>query len=191
MVDPFLPRNIPWTMEGQMLSMLSHGQEVRSWMDYILGTDRRMFQILAVRSPMHNTYQCLVLGCLRGVTLKYHQRYLGLHTQIPLFPPNHSTNEDSLFASLRQAVPKTPVRKRTHASWILEETGRVIDTRASLRRSPDRNQRRLCNLGRRVRSLLARNRRRQATNAGTAVGNLFLSEPPPGKEYLALYEGVV
>ena len=163
MIEHFFPCKLPWTQGGQTWSTLHRGQEVRSQMDYILGTDRFLFQIVAVHDPMNNTGNFMVLGCLHVVILRYHQCYLRSRTQIPIYPPNRPSHEDTLFASLRKAVAKTPVCERTHTSWILEETWRVIGTSVSLCISPYRSQRRLCALSCQVWSLLNGDRRRRVT----------------------------
>ena len=62
MAAHFLPRHRLWTRYGRTWRMLRHGQEVISRMDYILGTDRRLLQNVAVRYPRHNTDHYLVLG---------------------------------------------------------------------------------------------------------------------------------
>ena len=49
--------------------MRRQGQVVRSRTDYILGTDRRLFQNVAVQDPRHNTDHYMVLGCLPGAPL--------------------------------------------------------------------------------------------------------------------------
>ena len=50
---------------------------VRSRTDYILGTDRCLFQNIAVRDPWHNTDHYMVLGCLPGAPLATTRRYQG------------------------------------------------------------------------------------------------------------------
>ena len=117
-----------------------------------------MFQNVAVWDPIHNTDHYLVLGCLYGVTLRENQRYLGMLMWLPLYPPKRPSQEDYIFASLRQTVPKTPVPERAHASWISEETWKVINTRVSLLRPLDRDQLCLYDLGSRVWFLLDRDR---------------------------------
>ena len=64
MEERFLPHKLPWIRDGQTWIMLRRGQEVRSWMEYILGTDRCLFQNMDVRDPRHNTNQYMVLGRL-------------------------------------------------------------------------------------------------------------------------------
>ena len=56
------PPHKPWLKDGRTWEIHSGGQEVRSRTDYILGTDSRLFQNVAVRYAQHNTYHYLVLG---------------------------------------------------------------------------------------------------------------------------------
>ena len=106
MMEHLLPYNIPWTRDRYMRSMIRCCQEVRSWTDYILGTDFRLLQNMVLRDPRQNTYHYLVLGCLCGVTQRKHQRYLRSHTRTTLYPPKWVSHEIFLFVSLRQVVPK-------------------------------------------------------------------------------------
>ena len=53
-------------------------------MDYILGTDLRLFWNMSIRETMHNSYHYMVLGCLRIAPLREHAKYLGGHKWIPL-----------------------------------------------------------------------------------------------------------
>ena len=43
MVAHFLHYHCNWMMDVRMWSMLRSNQEVRSWTDYIIGTDCRLF----------------------------------------------------------------------------------------------------------------------------------------------------
>ena len=69
MAQHFMPRGRRWCWDRQTWDMRRQGQVVRSWTDYILGTDRRLFQNVAVREPRHNTDHHMVLGCLPGAPL--------------------------------------------------------------------------------------------------------------------------
>ena len=60
------------------------GKEVRSWMDYILGTDCRIFRNVAVRDPQNNSDRYLVLVCLRSSPLREHTDYLRMRMRLPL-----------------------------------------------------------------------------------------------------------
>ena len=54
--------------------MLQDGREVRSRMDYSLGTDCRLFGNVSVRDHRHNSDNYLVMGCLHSASLKEHMQ---------------------------------------------------------------------------------------------------------------------
>ena len=86
MVAYFLPHHRHWMRDFRTWSMLLRDQEVRSWTVYTLGIDFLLFQNISIQKPRHNMEQYLVLGYLRGTTLREHQRYLGTGMWIPLCP---------------------------------------------------------------------------------------------------------
>ena len=59
MAAHFLSHSLPWTRDVCMWIMLRRGKKIWSRADYILGTDRRLFQNFTVRDPRHNTEQPL------------------------------------------------------------------------------------------------------------------------------------
>ena len=65
----FLPWGKRWCRERRKWGMQKKGQVVRSWTDYILGTDRRLFRNVSVRDPRHNSDHYMVLGCLPSAPL--------------------------------------------------------------------------------------------------------------------------
>ena len=69
-LDHFFRQRRPWCWYGRTLSMVWAGRKVRSRTDYILGTDRRIFNNVTVRDPQHNSEHYLILGCLRGAPLR-------------------------------------------------------------------------------------------------------------------------
>ena len=54
MAQHFLPRERWWFQDRRTWGMLRKRREVRSWMYYILGTDRRLFRNVSVWDPRHN-----------------------------------------------------------------------------------------------------------------------------------------
>ena len=107
------------------------GAVVRSRTYYILGTDRRLFFNVSVRDPRHNTDHYMVLGYLRSAPKREHIKYLTGSKQLPLRPLSDPTRENSIFATLRRAVPKPHARERRKNGWILEDTWRLVDERVS------------------------------------------------------------
>ena len=53
MAAHFLPRQRRWGRERQTWSIVREGKVVRSWTDYIPGTDRHLFWNVSVRDPRH------------------------------------------------------------------------------------------------------------------------------------------
>ena len=59
-----LPRQKPWLKHGHKWAMYQGSREVRSWTNYILGVDSRLFQNLSVRDKRQKKDHYLILGCL-------------------------------------------------------------------------------------------------------------------------------
>ena len=64
--------------------MVRQGREVRSRMDYIMGSDCWVFRKVVVQDPVHNYDQFMVMGCLRGASIRDNLRYLGRRTSLLL-----------------------------------------------------------------------------------------------------------
>ena len=104
---------------------------MRSWTDYILGTDHCLFGKVSVRDPRHNSDHYLVLGRLHSASLKERSRYLGERKKLPLRQPKQSTREDTIFAALRRAVPKLRGQEARKNEWISAATWRIVNERVS------------------------------------------------------------
>ena len=80
--------------------MVSLGREVRYWMDYILGKDRRLFSNVSTWEARKNSDHYMILGCVRTATLREHTKYLGRRTRLTLQPPTPPPMEDKHFVTL-------------------------------------------------------------------------------------------
>ena len=177
-MDPhFLPRQRCWCRDRRTWGMLRNGREVRSQTDYILGTDRRLFEIVFVRDPWHNSDHYMVLGFLTSSPLTEHKRYLRGRKRWPLRPPTKPTRMDKTFAALRRAVPKSQPRAARQNAWISEETWRLVYERVSARWDPRKGQALKRRLGRAIKASLAADRRRRADEAGADVEALMGADP--------------
>ena len=96
----FLPRKNPWLKDGVIWAMHWSGQEMCSRTDYILGTDSRLLQNVAVRYARNNTDHYLVLGCLCGAAPDADLRYLGRSTRFPIRTPATQDRVDRMFVEL-------------------------------------------------------------------------------------------
>ena len=97
---------------------------MRSRTDYFLGSNRKVFQKVAVWDLRHNSNQFMVMGGLCGASLGEHLHNLRLRTCIPLRPPRRQTRTqaDNIFTELRRTVPNPDKQAARHNSCILEET---------------------------------------------------------------------
>ena len=93
----FLPRHKPWMKDGRKWAMQWDGREVHFWNNYILGTESRLFQNVAVQDSMHNTDHYLVLRCLREAAPAAHSRYLGKRTHFSIRPQVTPDKADHMF----------------------------------------------------------------------------------------------
>ena len=62
MAPHFLLQKCRWCWYRRTWGMLWKGREVRSRIDYILGTDHRLFGSVSVQDPWHNLDHYMVLG---------------------------------------------------------------------------------------------------------------------------------
>ena len=122
MTAHFLPRKRKLGRERRTWSMVRGGKAIRSRTDYILGTDCSLFRNVAVRDPHYKSDHYMVVGLLRGGTVREHIRYIVGGRRIPLTPPKRPTREDTIFRDLRRAVPKPQPREQHRNAWISEET---------------------------------------------------------------------
>ena len=101
MAAHLLPRQRRWGRERRTWRMVREGKVVRSWTDYILGTDQSLFWNVSVRDPRHNTDHYMVLDCLRSAPKREHTKYITGRKNLPLRPPANPTRENGIFAALR------------------------------------------------------------------------------------------
>ena len=109
------------------------GQEVRSQNNYILGTDSRLLQNVAVWYARNNTDHYLVLGCLCGAAPDADLRYLGRSTRFPIRTPATQDRVDRMFVELWWDIPRPPWREHQRQAWISPETWSLINTRINVR----------------------------------------------------------
>ena len=62
----FLQRHKTWLRDGRTWIIWRGHQLVRSQTNYLLGTERYLYQNVSEWDARHNSYHYIVLGCLRG-----------------------------------------------------------------------------------------------------------------------------
>ena len=107
----FLPLPKSWLKDRFTWSMQQDGQEVRSQTDYILRTDRRFFQDVAVRDTRHHSDRYTVLKCLRREPVKELTGYLRTGRRSPSGPLRCDVTlaPDKLFSDLEYPYPPSPL----------------------------------------------------------------------------------
>ena len=158
--------------------MIREGRGVRSWTDYIMGMDHRLFGNVSIRDPRHNSYHYMVLGCLHSTSLREHARYLGGRKRPPLQPPTSPTRKDRIFASLGRAVLKLHAQEARNNTWISATTWILVDKRVSARKDIEKYQALIWRLGRAIKASLREDRKRPAEKAGAEVETLLGSDLP-------------
>ena len=108
----FFPRGQVWCRDRRTWAAVRQGMVVRSLTDYILISDRRIFQNVAIRDPRHNYDHFMVVGYLRGYSLSEHSHYLRCRTRLPLRPSERQTRMqvDKFFTEFRRSAPKPDKR---------------------------------------------------------------------------------
>ena len=86
-----LPRRKSWARYRQIWNILRKGREVRSHMDYLMGTYRCLLHIISIWDDRHNIYQYLVLGCICGAAATDHSQYLRRWWSFPVRPSMNLT----------------------------------------------------------------------------------------------------
>ena len=133
---------------------------------------------VAIRDPRHNSDHYMVLGCLPSAPLLDTEWYLGGRKRWPVRPPTEPSRQDTLFATLRRAVPKTKPREARQNAWISAETWQLIDERVSTHQDPRYGQADRRRMGKAITASLAQDRRRRAEEAGAEVEALMKADPP-------------
>ena len=81
------------------------------------------------RDPHLNFNNYMVIGCLCSCPLQENKSYLGILFHFLLKPSatDCSTREDTLFKSLREAIPQPHPRTFPWNAWVFQENWYLID----------------------------------------------------------------
>ena len=72
MLEQFLPRQIAWNRDRRTRAIVCQGRVVWYWKEYILGSNFRIFENVAVWDPQQNPNHYMVLGCLHVASPREH-----------------------------------------------------------------------------------------------------------------------
>ena len=175
----FLPQCNPWLKYRCTWRIQRYGQEVRSWTEYIIGTDCRLFQDVDVRYMRHHSDHYMVLSCLRADPAKELTVYLCKARRFPLRPlySDLASDPDEIFSEIKTQIPKPHLRERVRQDWISDDTWESIDARVTARR--EGYQRTVRKLSRHIRVVLRTDWKRRAEEAFIINKSDLTSYPPP------------
>jgi len=152
------------------------GGTIHSRCDYILGLDRRIFSKVCLKDPRCFTSDHLmIVGKLLSAPLSSNLSYLRGRTRFPLRTPKWGphTKVDSIFQSLSDGIAAPSRSNRVRSSWISDETWKLVDARASVRRAPNMDRAAYRRLNRQVKSALQKDRLRRMEETAEAIGKLL------------------
>jgi len=154
----------------------------RSRCDYILGTDRRLFQSVGIRDPRHfSTDHYMVVATYLAKPQRSHKKYLLGRKTFPLKLPKWGPlpKADALYEQLLDYWdPPPPSAKKTKPNWITQPTLQLMDARCSLRRNPRHNRTEARRLSRAINARLKLDRKARTEQAGAAI-QAALDGPEP------------
>jgi hypothetical protein len=120
--------------------MMREGTMLTSRCDYILGTDRQIFQYICLKDPNYNSDHLMVTGGIRSRDKADNIKYLRSRRRFPLHnrsntttPDNINTEYDKLKQCIQAQAPE--IERQAKAPWITTETWKLIDARASKSKS--------------------------------------------------------
>jgi hypothetical protein len=159
---------------GNTWSMEREGTLLQSRCDYILSTDRRLFQYIHIKNPRYNSDHLMVTGGLRSAPKKENAKYLQSRRRFPLrIQPTETPEPVELeYNKLKQYIDTQTIGKiarQAREPWISSNTWKLIDSRASKTKNrsflPGEQQR----LSRRIQRALRRDRKRRTEKAGDDI----------------------
>ena len=161
---------------------IRQGTLYQSRCDYILGTDRRLFETVALRDPRsYSTDHLMLRGRLLRQPTKCHKKYLNGRKKFPLaMPPiGPYSQADTMYAELKASIhipPRTP--RSNPPQWMSANTLRLLDTRAALRRNKHHSRQQARVLTRQIKQSLKADWRKRAEDAAQAIGACLHSDTP-------------
>jgi hypothetical protein len=149
---------------------------IRSRCDYVLAEDPRDFISVNIVSPRYRGDHDAVVATMKAATPDTHREYLRRRKKFPLTVPRGQGNEaDRLLKGLNRIQREAVEGDNRRPSWVSEETWRLVDQRATGRRTGALSGDSLRVLNSAIRRSLAADRKRRTETAAeqiqAAMGN--------------------
>jgi hypothetical protein len=160
---------------GNTWHMMREGTRLEARCDYILGTDRRIFQYIRLKNPNYISDHLMVTGGIRSGEKADNIKYLRSRRKFPLRnrTSTTTTNNDinNEYDKLKQSIKiqDPEVERRAKAPWISKETWKLIDARASKSKSQSFKTGEQKRLSRCIERSLNRDRKQRTTDAGNEI----------------------
>lgn len=160
------------------------GKLHRSRCDYIMGTDRRLFQTVSIRDPRHfSTDHLMIVAKYLVKPTACHKRYLRGQLTFPLkWPIGPMSQADHIFDEVKQYMPHPPRNnKKPRPTWLSDKTLKLIDERSDLkcRQHCDTDTtRKYRQLTRAINSSLNADQKRRTEVAGAAIEEALSGDTP-------------
>jgi hypothetical protein len=157
---------------GDTWHMVRDGQLISSKCDYIMATDRRIFQYVRLKEPRYNSDHLMVTGGILSATRRENFECLRGRKSFPLRTTANLSEADQLHQQIKDSVDTndTNVIRKTREPWISEATWKLIDKRVSQRDNdqsitPVEKRR----LRQRIRRALKKDRKMRTIQAGETI----------------------
>jgi hypothetical protein len=154
-------------------SQMQNGTCITSICDYIMTTQISSFKSFRVCAPRYfNSDHCMLIAKLYPGHRQQQRQYIKSKTKYPL-PISTGTNSTakSLFHSICQAKPKTPLQTPKVNDWISAKTYKLICCKAKARKHHSMN--RFHRLTKSLQRSLRHDRRRRVKQAATILETLL------------------
>ena len=103
--------------------------------DYILATDPHDFQTFRIKTPRFDSDHRMLVGILRTESKRQHQRYVRTRTRFSnQIRTEDKSRADHLMEELAELIEGTPSIDSRKASWISDESWKLINAKAEARR---------------------------------------------------------
>jgi hypothetical protein len=102
----------------------------------------------------------MILGTLRGASLKVNKSYLRGRQRFPLKLTRLLSKAAAIFEELQLSVERRVNDARRQVSWISSETWKLIDSRVAMRRLEGHDRAAIRRLTRRIQDSLEADRKR-------------------------------
>ncbi len=149
---------------------------IRTRTDYILATDRRLFEYVSIRDPRYfDSDHYMITARLLASPTPSHKGYLRGRRQQPFTRAKENPSQaDSLLDTVKaQCPPPKQQHGFTRPCWFSPKTIQLMDTRCALRRNPKHSRTLARQLTRETNASIKIDRPKRCEDAGARIAACF------------------